>query len=76
MPKVEPIRPAQSRSKTADSVATARAGLGRIPRRRKPRARPPQSWRDKIGCLHGVLPTYSGPYAVSSDRGVPNGLTF
>ncbi|KAF2091235.1 hypothetical protein K490DRAFT_10182, partial [Saccharata proteae CBS 121410] len=37
---------------------------GKIPHARKPKTRPPDSFRDKLGFLHGTLPKYSGPYSV------------
>lgn len=45
---------------------SAIGGTGKIPNAKKPRSRPPQSLRDKIGFLHGHLPASSGPYSVGS----------
>jgi len=39
-------------------------GAGKVPNAKKPRSRPPNSLRDKIGFLQGHLPKYSGPYSV------------
>ncbi|KAF2813123.1 uncharacterized protein BDZ99DRAFT_438015 [Mytilinidion resinicola] len=35
-----------------------------IPNAKKPKSRPPQSFRDKAGFLQSSLPKYSGPYSV------------
>ncbi|KAL5411633.1 hypothetical protein PMIN04_010162 [Paraphaeosphaeria minitans] len=45
---------------------SAIGGTGKVPNAKKPRSRPPQSLRDKIGFLHGHLPAPSGPYSVGS----------
>ncbi|KAJ4358268.1 uncharacterized protein N0V89_002848 [Didymosphaeria variabile] len=45
---------------------SALGGSGKIPNAKKPRSRPPQSLRDKLGFLHGHLPASSGPYSVGS----------
>ncbi|KAL1612807.1 hypothetical protein SLS60_001036 [Paraconiothyrium brasiliense] len=45
---------------------SAIGGSGKIPNAKKPRSRPPQSLRDKLGFLHGHLPASSGPYSVGS----------
>ncbi|KAF2139812.1 uncharacterized protein K452DRAFT_319934 [Aplosporella prunicola CBS 121167] len=37
---------------------------GRVPNAQKPKSRPPDSLRDKVGFLHGTLPKYTGPYSV------------
>jgi len=46
----------------------SKAGIGRraVPNSKRPRARPPNNLRDKLGVLHGTLPKYSGPYGVSA----------
>ncbi|KAF2668799.1 hypothetical protein BT63DRAFT_426065 [Microthyrium microscopicum] len=58
-PKATPRRTA-----TNSSSMSRKPELSRVPTAKKPRARPPRSFRDKIGFIHGALPTYSGPYAV------------
>ncbi|KAL5378208.1 hypothetical protein DPSP01_009317 [Paraphaeosphaeria sporulosa] len=45
---------------------SAIGGTGKVPNAKKPRSRPPQSLRDKLGFLHGHLPGPSGPYSVGS----------
>lgn len=45
---------------------SAIGGTGKVPNAKKPRSRPPQSLRDKLGFLHGHLPAPSGPYSVGS----------
>jgi platelet-activating factor acetylhydrolase len=45
---------------------SAIGGTGKIPNAKKPRSRPPTSLRDKVGFLHGHLPSSSGPYSVGS----------
>ncbi|PVH93778.1 alpha/beta-hydrolase [Periconia macrospinosa] len=45
---------------------SAIGGTGKVPHAKKPRSRPPTSLRDKLGFLHGHLPSSSGPYAVGS----------
>ncbi|CAI6339735.1 unnamed protein product [Periconia digitata] len=58
---------------------SAIGGTGKVPHAKKPRSRPPTSLRDKLGFLHGHLPSQSGPYSVGSmDIEVPaeNPRTF
>lgn len=45
---------------------SAIGGTGKVPNAKKPRSRPPRSLRDKLGFLHGTLPSSSGPYSVGS----------
>ena len=45
---------------------SAIGGTGKVPNAKKPRSRPPRSLRDKVGFLHGHLPSSSGPYSVGS----------
>ena len=45
---------------------SAIGGTGKVPNAKKPRSRPPTSLRDKLGFLHGHLPSSSGPYSVGS----------
>lgn len=45
---------------------SAAGRTGTVPNAKKPRSRPPQSLRDKLGFLHGHLPKPSGPYSVGS----------
>ncbi|KAF1955366.1 hypothetical protein CC80DRAFT_92911 [Byssothecium circinans] len=41
-------------------------GTGKIPNAKKPRSRPPISFRDSAVFWHGTLPPSSGPYSVGS----------
>ncbi|KAF2637431.1 hypothetical protein P280DRAFT_521114 [Massarina eburnea CBS 473.64] len=41
-------------------------GTGKIPNAKKPRSRPPTSFRDSAVFWHGTLPPSSGPYSVGS----------
>jgi platelet-activating factor acetylhydrolase len=41
-------------------------GTGKVPNAKKPRSRPPRSFRDSAIFWHGTLPPSSGPYSVGS----------
>lgn len=47
-----------------DSTCIA-SQYGKVPKGKKPRARPPKGFRDQAWFIHGTLPSYTGPYKVS-----------
>ncbi|KAF4542426.1 Platelet-activating factor acetylhydrolase [Lasiodiplodia theobromae] len=52
--------------KHRDSGTAALPSSGKVPNAKKPKARPPNTLREKIGFLHSSLPKYTGPYSVGT----------
>ncbi|OJD29921.1 platelet-activating factor acetylhydrolase protein [Diplodia corticola] len=52
--------------------AAALPSSGKVPNAKKPKARPPNTLREKLGLLHSSLPKYTGPYSVGTmDMEIP-----
>jgi hypothetical protein len=61
-------KPTRPKAQRVYSRRPSTIGDGSVPKARKPKDRPPAQLRDKLGLIHGALPRYSGPYAVSNIR--------